>query len=149
MSALGDMYNIWGYPLPVGIDAGKCCCDCGSCDTGAIIDAVVDAIDDIDTGCSCDEIDRKIEAAKQEIIRECKCKCDGCRPCPDPEPTPTPPCPCHPCEPCHLCCGKQIEQAACGICAHMDTLFENADISGNFINLNELIKDYMTSHSGH
>lgn len=138
MSALGDMYNYWGYPRPVGLDAGKCCCNSeGGCDTDAIIGAVVEAIGEIETGCSCEEIDRKIEAAKEEIIRECKCDC-GCQP--EPQPTPSP-CPC-----CDMC--GAIQQAACDICDHIDGRFDSANIEGNFINLNELVSNYINSQNG-
>lgn len=86
MSALGDLYNIWGYPRPVGLIPRECC---GGVDVSAIADAVIDAIGGAACDCAC--LSEKIDEAKEEIIETVKencCHCHdddgdggGCNPC--------------------------------------------------------------------
>lgn len=111
MSAYSDIYNIWGYPRPVGLIPKECCCNVDvDVDVEAIKEAVIEAIGS--TCCSCDYISEKIDEAKEEVIETVKE--NGCR-CNDDE------CGCCPC-----CCSCGIEVLdGCGDVIDLNTLVGN------------------------
>ena len=70
-------YHTWGYPRPVGLKPRGCCSCESDLNLGDIVNAVRQAISE--SSCCENNVCRKIESAKTEIIQEVKNSCKCCK----------------------------------------------------------------------